>query len=48
MMYFVENDPTSCANPLELNGEFEAQYDATEYEVKIARLLHHARDRVGT
>lgn len=46
MMYFVENDPTSCANPLELNDEFEAQYDTTEYEGKIARLLHHAYRRL--
>ena len=27
MMYFTESDATSCDNPLELNDEFEAQYD---------------------
>jgi hypothetical protein len=26
MMYFSESDPASCAKPLELNEEFEAQY----------------------
>jgi hypothetical protein len=48
MMYFVENDPTSCANPLELNEEFEAQFDTAEYETKIARLLHKAYKRLKT
>jgi hypothetical protein len=46
MMYFVENDPTSCANPLELNHEFEARYHTTEYEGKIAGLLHGAYKRL--
>lgn len=46
MMYFVENDATSCANPLELNDEFEAKYDTAEYEAKIGRLLHHAYKRL--
>jgi hypothetical protein len=46
MMYFVENDPASCANPLELNEEFEAQFDTGEYESKIARLLHRAYKRL--
>ena len=46
MMYFVENDPASCANPLELNEEFEAQFDTAEYESKIARLLHRAYKRL--
>jgi hypothetical protein len=32
----------ACADPLELNEEFEAQYDTAEYESKIARLLHNA------
>lgn len=36
MMYFVENDDASCADPLELNQEFEEQYDTAEYETKIA------------
>lgn len=46
MMYFTESDATSCDNPLELNDEFEAQYDTTEYEAKISRLLHHAYERL--
>jgi hypothetical protein len=46
MLYFVENDPASCDNPLELNEEFEAQYDTQEYETKIARLLSHAYKRL--
>ncbi len=46
MMYFVENDGASCPNPLELNDEFEAKYDATEYEAKIKRLLHQAYKRL--
>src|SRR5581483_5525574 len=46
MMYFVENDPSSCPDPLELNDEFEAQYETSEYEIKIGRLLHHAFDRL--
>jgi hypothetical protein len=48
MMHFVENDPTSCADPLELNEEFEAQCDTAEYETKIARLLHNAYKRLKT
>jgi hypothetical protein len=46
MMYFTESDPVSCDNPLELNDEFEAECDTAEYEVKIARLLRHAYDRL--
>jgi len=46
MMYFVENDATSCADPLELNDEFEAKYDTAEYEAKIAHLLSHAYKRL--
>lgn len=46
MMYFVENDHTSCENPLELNDEFEAQYDTPTYEAKIANLLSHAYKRL--
>jgi hypothetical protein len=46
MMYFVENDATSCPNPLELNDEFEALYNTTQYEGKIARLLHRAYRRL--
>lgn len=46
MMYFTESDPASCENPLELNDEFEAQYDTPEYEAKISTLLHHAYSRL--
>jgi hypothetical protein len=45
MMYFKESD-ASCASPLEPNEEFEAQYDTSEYETKLSRLLHHAHDRL--
>jgi hypothetical protein len=46
MLYFVENDPSSCENPLELNDEFEAQYDTPEYENKVAQLLSDAYKRL--
>jgi hypothetical protein len=46
MMYFTESDPASCANPHELNDEFEAQYDTPEYEATMSRLLQHAYDRL--
>src|SRR5260370_33598653 len=46
MMYFVENDAASCADPLELNQEFQAQYGTEEYETKIASMLHHAYKRL--
>jgi hypothetical protein len=46
MMYFTESDATSCDNPVELNDEFEAQYNTPEYEAKISRLLHRADERL--
>ena len=46
MMYFTESDASSCENPIELNDEFEAQYETKEYETKISRLLHHAYKRL--
>lgn len=46
MMYFTESDPDSCENPIELNDEFEGQYDTGKYEVKISQLLHHAHKRL--
>lgn len=46
MMYFVENDPFSCKDPLTLNDEFEAQYDTDEYEAKLGLLLQHAYERL--
>jgi len=46
MMYFTESDPASCPNPLEINNEFEAEYETTEYESKMSKLLHHAYKRL--
>jgi hypothetical protein len=46
MMYFTESDAASCENPVELNDQFEAEYDTAEYETKISRLLHHAYNRL--
>lgn len=46
MMYFTESDASSCDNPIELNDEFEAQYDTAEYEAKISNLLHRAYKRL--
>ena len=46
MMYFTESNGTSCDNPVELNDEFEAQYETAVYEAKISRLLHHAYNRL--
>ena len=46
MMYFTENDPASCDNPIELNDEFEARYETKEYETKISRLFRHAHKRL--
>jgi hypothetical protein len=48
MMYFVENDPTSCEDPFGLNVEFEAQCDTPEYENKISGLLSRAYKRLKT
>jgi len=39
MVYFTESDD-SCENPVQVSEEFEAQYDTSEYEAKISRLLH--------
>lgn len=47
-MYFVENDETSCTDPLALNDEFEAQYESADYEAKMGRLLRHAYKRLKT
>ena len=46
MMYFTESDPSSCDKPLELNEEFEAQYETAEYEAKVSGLLQRACDRL--
>jgi len=45
MMYFTES-AGAVEDPSKLNEEFEAQYDSEEYESKIAKLLHHAHERV--
>ncbi len=45
MMYFTESDDNS-ENPVELNSEFEAQNDSSEYEAKIGNLLHRAQSRL--
>ena len=45
MMCFTESAET-VEDPIELNEEFEAQYDTAEYETKIARLLGRAYKRL--
>lgn len=45
MMYFTESED-AVENPIQLNEEFEAQYDTVEYETKIARLLGRAYKRL--
>ena len=46
MMYFTESDATSCDDPIQLNQEFEAQYDTAEYEAKVSGLLHSSYERL--
>jgi len=45
MMRFAEGED-AVENPIELNEEFEAQYNTGEYETKIARLLGRAYRRL--
>ncbi len=45
-MYFTETDPASCENPLDLDADFEEQYDTGEYELKISRLFHNTHQRL--
>jgi hypothetical protein len=45
MMYFTEG-PDAVEDPVQLNDEFEAQYDMDEYESKTSQLLKHARARL--
>ena len=45
MMCFTESDD-SCENPVELNSEFEAHHDSSEYEAKIGKLLGRAQSRL--
>src|SRR5215472_10863879 len=45
MMYFTEAD--ECPeDPIALNDAFEAEYDTSEYEAKISKLMHHAHSRI--
>jgi hypothetical protein len=44
-IYFTEWDD-SGGDPIALNEEFEAQYNAEEYEPKIAELMRHAHARL--
>jgi hypothetical protein len=45
MMYFTETG--ECPeDPSAPNDSFEAAYDATEYEAKISKLMHHAYQRI--
>jgi hypothetical protein len=44
MLYFTEAHP-SLTDVLEVNAEFERDYDTDEYEDKIAQLLKNARSR---
>jgi hypothetical protein len=44
MMYFTESGDVP-EDPIALNDEFEAEYDTSEYEAKIAKLLGHAYKR---
>jgi hypothetical protein len=44
MMYFTEIEEKP-EDPIQLNQEFEAEYDSDEYEAKISKLLHHAQAR---
>jgi len=43
MLYFTEVHP-SLPDMYEINAEFERNYDAAEYEDKVAALLRNARD----
>ena len=45
MMYFTEWDD-SGGNPIELNEQFESQYDTPRYETKIAGLMRNAHKRI--
>lgn len=44
MLCFIEVHP-SLPDIYEINAEFERNYDAAEYEDKVAALLRNARDR---
>ena len=46
MLYFTETEETG-ADMLELNDQFEREYDTPTYEKKISGLLHNAFQRVS-
>src|SRR5437016_2135591 len=45
MMYFTESGYVP-EDPIQLNEEFETQYETAEYEQKLSALLHHAYRRL--
>jgi hypothetical protein len=47
MMYFTEG-PEAIEDPVSLNEEFQKQYDTTEYEAKLKKLLPNAYRRLKT
>jgi hypothetical protein len=47
MMYFTEG-PNAVEDPVSLNEEFEKQYDTTEYEAELTKLLANAYKRLKT
>ena len=46
MMYFVENDPDACPDPMDISDRFEAQYHTAEFEKKVSALMHGAYKRL--
>ena len=45
MMYFTESED-AVEDPIQLNQEFEEEYDTAEYEKKISSLMRHAYNRI--
>jgi hypothetical protein len=45
MMYFTESVEMS-QDPFELNDAFETEYDPTEYEARVPKLIAHAYARL--
>jgi hypothetical protein len=45
MLYFTEG-PEAAENPIELNEEFEKEYDTDEYEAKMSKLFSNAYKRL--
>src|SRR5271154_3134739 len=44
MMYFTESED-AVEDPIQLNQEFEAEFDTDEYELKISGLLRRTYER---